>query len=530
MKLFLLFLSGLLVSCSLTKMKANKLMEKGYYDEARALYVQVLEDDPGDEEAIVKKKIAERKIINRDLIKIRDQIGSGSFKDALYTSKIVLRNINNWKIETDPNAARFLNVRRKKLFPYFRKHILFQLNDSKPKVAESFFKDYKVLFWDFNLADLSNKIIQGLYSSFKKRIKTILSKNYPLKAELFYKRESDIRFESSELNRLKNKIMQVGRKKCKKLRRNSGKKNFYGLFLKNYCDHFAGAQRSVSSVNSPLIAKDLFSSPEIKANLKGIPFEISKEIEEYMNDIFKKSPWYHPDGMKKVKVSLTGFFKKSTRIQSFNKTHSYTVSIPYTAMVPEFRTRQVPYSTTQYTCSYNYDYGQTCANIPVTKYRTEFYTVNVPVTKYRKERRFFPYISKRYYQRFLLTLNANFKLAKDSEDLNYSNSLSESDEFHDQSLPKIRLYRDPLEISEPLPWLKVNSKTASNKFFNSLKTSWERKYCFPKEKKRSIASIGEAVVRCSRSSSSHSFIDDWHRQLFNLKKDQVESMIGRYSK
>ena len=94
-------------------MKANKLMEKGYYDEARSLYVQVLEDDPGDEEAIVKKKIAERKIINRDLIKIRDQIGSGSFKDALYTSKIVLRNINNWKIETDPNAARFLNVRKK---------------------------------------------------------------------------------------------------------------------------------------------------------------------------------------------------------------------------------------------------------------------------------------------------------------------------------------------------------------------------------------------------------------------------------
>ena len=110
--------------------EVNKLMEKGYYDEARALYVQVLEDDPGDEEAIVKKKIAERKIINRDLIKIRDQIGSGSFKDALYTSKIVLRNINNWKIETDPNAARFLNVRRKKLFPYFRKHILFQLKNS----------------------------------------------------------------------------------------------------------------------------------------------------------------------------------------------------------------------------------------------------------------------------------------------------------------------------------------------------------------------------------------------------------------
>ena len=92
-------------------------MEKGYYDEARSLYVQVLEDDPGDEEAIVKKKIAVRN--NKQRFN-KDQRSNWfcSFKDALYTLNR-LRNINNWKIETDPNAARFLNVRRK-LFPYFK--------------------------------------------------------------------------------------------------------------------------------------------------------------------------------------------------------------------------------------------------------------------------------------------------------------------------------------------------------------------------------------------------------------------------
>ena len=121
-------------------------------------------------------------------------------------------------------------------------------------------------------------------------------------------------------------------------------------------------------------------------------------------------------------------------------------------------------------------------------------------------------------------------MGKHSENVNYSNSLFESDEFHDQSLPQIKLFRDPLEITEPLPWLKDNSKLASKKFFKSLKVSWERNFCFPNEKERSIASIGEAVVRCSRSSSSHQFIEDWHKKLFDLKKDKVESMIGKYSK
>ena len=55
-------------------------------------------------------------------------------------------------------------------------------------------------------------------------------------------------------------------------------------------------------------------------------------------------------------------------------------------------------------------------------------------------------------------------------------------------------------------------------------------FCFPKEKKRSTASIGEAVIKCARSSSSHQFIEDWHKKMFDLGKDQVESIIGKYSK
>ena len=58
------------------------------------------------------------------------------------------------------------------------KHILFQLNDSKPKVAESFLRITK-FFWDFNLADLSNKIIHSRTFPLKEDQKTL--KNYPLK-------------------------------------------------------------------------------------------------------------------------------------------------------------------------------------------------------------------------------------------------------------------------------------------------------------------------------------------------------------
>ena len=193
MKWLLLLSLSILTSCSLTKMKADKLFKKGNFDQARELYVKVLKEDPNDEEALSNKKIAEKKIINRDLLKIRDQIGSGSFKGALSTSKEVLNNINDWNVETDPNAAKFLNVRRKQLFPYYKKHVIFLLKDSKPKEAEFFFKEYKILFWDFKLIDLSNEIIRGLYISFKKVINQNLKNKFPLKAELFFNREKDNR-------------------------------------------------------------------------------------------------------------------------------------------------------------------------------------------------------------------------------------------------------------------------------------------------------------------------------------------------
>ena len=96
--LFLIFIILFLTSCSLTKTRANKLFKKGNFDRARELYVQVLKSDPNDEEALSKKKIAEKKIINRDLVKIRDLIGAGLFKAALSTSKALLKNMNEWKV------------------------------------------------------------------------------------------------------------------------------------------------------------------------------------------------------------------------------------------------------------------------------------------------------------------------------------------------------------------------------------------------------------------------------------------------
>ena len=529
--LTLFLLISFVTSCSFTKMKANKLLKKGNFDRARELYVQVLKNDPNDEEALSNKRIAERKIINRDLLKIRDQIGSGSFKGALSTSKKVLKNINEWNVETDPNAANFLNVRRKTLFPYYKKHVIFLLKDSKPKKAESFFKEYKIIFWDFSLVNLSKKVIEGLYNSFEKRINQNLKDNFPLKAELFFNKENDARFHSSMVTKLQFKIKRAGIKKCRDFKKDSRKKSFFNLFLKNYCDHFYGAKRSISSINDYSVSSQLFSSPIIFTDLEGVPNEISKEIEEYIDDVFKKSPWYHPDGKKKAVINLKGFFKKKLNIQTFQKNHSYTVLIPYTAMVPKLKSRQVPYSSTKFTCSYNYYTSQqTCMNLPVTKYKTEFYTVNVPVTRYRREKRFFSYMSKKYNQNFLITLNAEFKLDKNLESLNYSNSLSESDEFHDQNLPKIKLYKNPLEITRPLDWLKSNSQLASQKFFKNLKVVWERSFCFPKGKRRSTASIGESVVKCARSNSFHQFIKDWHKKNFDLDKDQVESIIGKYSK
>ena len=69
-------------------------------------------------------------------------------------------------------------------------------------------------------------------------------------------------------------------------------------------------------------------------------------------------------------------------------------------------------------------------DLPVTKYRTRFYTVNVPVTNTGKKEDSSHINQKGVIKKFLMSLNAKFNLSKDSENINYSKSFSDSDEFH----------------------------------------------------------------------------------------------------
>jgi hypothetical protein len=194
------------------------------------------------------------------------------------------------------------------------------------------------------------------------------------------------------------------------------------------------------------------------------------------------------------------------------------------------RVRKVPYKTTEQKCytpsglecyfaSTNYC---SCGVYEVTKYNNEFYTENVPVTRYKKVAKFYEYYSNIYDMNYLLLININFKFEKLGNRVTLSESFSKTDEYHNEEMPNIGLYKDPLELKEPLTWIKETIDTIYSQFNNSIETTWNQNFCNPTSKKRSIASIGNDVMKCLRTGNSNDFTRAWFYTMFGMAPNNVQ--------
>jgi len=474
-----LFLLSLFVGCaSQDRKNAEIYMNNRKYAMAHPLWVKVLEESPKDAEAIVAKMKCEEEIINDQLVKLRDLIISNNIADALAIAHEIRNNRIEWKAEVGYDSARFEEKEIQKLFFQFQKLV-------KNKIK-------------------SNKVLAAY---------DLMEQN----KELFVKEHNKL------LSKLSEDVKNKGQKKCLQFT-NAAKEqhDFFSLFSNKYCKLFQGNGRAIASASD--FTQNLYGGVKVKVAVKNLKPELSKLLGEKIQNKFKETVWYHPESAKEAIVTINGSFVEDVKSFKKTKVHEYTVKIPYTAHVPEMRTKQVPYQTTEYKCITTYgknayggtDYSrsyQSCGNVNVTKYRSEFYWVNVPVTKYRSESRTVDYNAIEIHSYAELLINGIVGINRKKDKFSFKDHLSESDYESTISMPNIGLNPHKAQLTNHISWVEEMAGKVSEKLAENLSHNWEINYCNVNPKKVGKTAYANNVMKCMRlRGTEDEFVNNWFEQ------------------
>lgn len=479
--LALLVLSGCVSS---EKRRAMTLMEGQAYAEAAEVYQLILANEPSDAEAIVGLKKAREKTIDTKLIEIRMSRMAGNSKNSTDSLLGIYELENKW----------------------------------------SYYPDGKVAFTQEEETEYAIKHIGIL-------IKSEIDRGHPLVAKLILDKYSPIfrNQRERELRALRSRISVGATKTCGDLERaRRADTPYYNQFARKFCEKWSIKGRSIASVDERGKDHDLYSGLDFNVTILGLPDEVAGELKKGMSERFRKSAWFNPNGKAgRVLIGLKGSFIRKIDSQLVPQVHAYSVKIPYTAYVPEMRTRQVPYQTTEYTCAY-INGRSICGNVPATAFRTEYYTVTVPVTRYREEPRTYNYAATQTNQSLIFLAEGYALVDGKKIGLSINETSGESGIDHDISIPDIGLSPAKSALTDPLEWLKEQMGTLADHSGVEIDKTWSDKFCKWQPGKKDIAATGEQALRCLHVKNNEvpDFVEKWMEHTIGVNTELARQEIA----
>lgn len=464
-----------IISCASNKEKGIRLYNAKAFSQAREYLSEHLKSNHDDIEAIEYLKKSEDEAINELLVKLNSYISSSKIDLALDSALEIDEMFKKWGYAPDYNLSKYHSNEMTKLINKFEKY---SVDEKYPLKLHALMKKYKVLF----------------------------EKSFPEK----------IKF-------TENLINKKGLSVCNNLSQNKFKSDVIkSSFAIEFCALFNSHNRAIASVNLDNL---FYSKVELNLQIKGVSKELQNEIENTLNDKIKKTVYYNASSTSKLKVNLTGIFNIRNYQSLESMTHEYSVDIPYTAYEARMNSRQVPYQATQYQCDVVYSglqSAQVCGNVPVTRYRTEFYTENVPVTRYRKEPRSHAYNATKHTQDYLFTVKA---IAKDNN-IDFSTTSSSQKKnisySHEEDLPSIGLVRQENKNPSEVEIIKNNIDALLISFEESLNNLWHEKYC-KLNLNKNRGEILESDLRCLRSKKAElAFLNKISNQIFGIEFENAK--------
>jgi hypothetical protein len=481
MNVLCLFVLLLLASCSTSKKLAQQLASQGLHEAAVPKWIEALNESPNDAEVQVGLKISQEKVLNDRLVEIRDLRNSKKYEEAILSLKKLIDTQNEWKTTLDFNSSTF-----------------------------------------------QGKELQALWSYESDKLKRLANSGKVLAASQRDKEVSYIFNSLEDYKKTKDFVSAKGASKCVELKTHADSisKPFYSNFVNRFCGYYENKREVAASKEG--ISGVLFSSVASKVVIQGVNENMISELSKKVQEHFQETPWYDQVSKKSIRVELNGKYTWIPTNQDIHQVHNYKVSIPYTAYVPVMKTRQVPYQATEYRCVWNQYAGNTCGNVSVTHYRSEFYFVNEAVTRYREEARAYEYVATKHSQDLVLQFKGKIYIGSDTIPIAFSKHTTESKILHELNMPDIGLFPSREDVSSPISAFTEFADESSARISNEIDQFWVRKFC-SFSKSRGIASEAESILRC-RKSSSHpkANVDSWFSNSFGVTSDEAEGLIGSY--
>lgn len=471
MKYIIIISLVFLASCASTKKSAIKLTEEGLHEAALIKWVQAYREDPDDVEVQVGLKICQEKVSNDRLVRIRD--------------------------------LRIANEEEQSLIELQK---LIQL--------QSFYE----IKLDFNSSTFQGNETQFLWKHQKRQIENLIKQNKSLGAELRNRKYKDIFQSFTDMKEIEENIKNNGKLQCNNLKKDTKDAPFFSSFVAQYCRFFVPEKNF--KLTSP-IGNYLYS--ELRPTVDVKDGEAQPLITSFDKG-FKSSPWFHPEGKRKMPLSLNGQFSAKKDSKTINQAHDYTVEIPYTDYQSVMKTKYVTVPVVREECKYDVEKGNVCERVSDTETKEETYWEQEPVTRYRSETRI------HYYQAQKNSLVSSIQLTGTFMNSPFSFMANETEEkiIHDSDLPNIGLSPQTDDVSTPQDHYFDYSTRAGHEFRLELSELWIKQFCHLPAK-RIFKLEAENMMKCRRSEVyPEAMVDTWFLNTFGVTSKEAQSVVGKF--
>jgi hypothetical protein len=464
--------------CSSAEKKAAELMENGNYTDAEIAYENILRDEPDNAEAKAALPKVRVKVIESRLISIRkERMGGATTADALVDT---LKEENRWQTQPTGPAA---FTQREEL--------------------------------DFATDVLLKEFRNPRFSKF------------PLRRE-YQLRQYESLFQVSHLSEYKKLQAQTqsdGRTMCAEYSRQLKPNLIYvSIFTKKFCNFWKA--NSIFKIENKFLNKQLYSEVMATSNITGFPPQAQHDILTRLNTNLKATPWYSASGDQKLNLSLTGNWSSDLQRNTTQLIHHYQVQESYVDTESVMKTRQVPYTQTNYV----YDsLTQTSNPVTTTQYRNETYWEQEPVTRTRSVDKTYPYGGWQLHQALKLTLDGSGSIMGHPLQLAVNDESVTEDTESDASDAGIGLYpKKPTLIPNPNQWLESHEQLLSEQLQEKASSAWADLFC-SEGTIDTYAISGDRVHRCLRleSASAHpqKFVEEWHQKFLGLSTAETSDLL-----
>lgn len=439
--LFTAMIAGILMlsGCSSLVQKGNKLFEAGMYDQSAEFYEQALAEDPQDVEARQGLTLARNKIIDRGLIDVRMLRLAGNHTGAALKLETLLRNQISWHIE--PVGP---------------------------------------------MADTQSEELRYANTWLKQEAEQLSGSAYPDQFRYFEMRYAFLIANARLSNTLANyhdQLQASAVHQCDKLKAAQGRDR---LFLQRFYRKYCQAWNLTIQLDDTVTDKALYSEIRIDPILSVQVHDTSTQKQRLqttlsqLNDAFRDSLWYHPQGTETFTLKVHAAFKHTRKTQLVNRQKHYTLE-------QEQPNPNEPGMLMDVEVAKVYQY-------PVTEF-TEHFSLDMM---------YLGYIGGQHIEHKV-----------DDNQVHYTQS-------HYADFPDLDLSPQKARFLDVSSRLDKQLSELRTQFRADLDQAWQQTYC---ENKLAAAS-GENVLRCAKLAPHNDYVNNWFNKHFGLNYQAMSSLYS----